>query len=141
MNPRTSRVLYLVTFIFMDESCGSLRFRNKWITKIFCSLVLFNNSQNHILFFNRSKEKFFLFFFWLRKSKEKLVMFSAIKSTTSVDANFPSILHIKNYFFYFTHPFLQNTHISLSILHIYSIKYSFFYHFLLSSNLLPLSLS
>ena len=27
------------------------------------------------------------------------------------------------YFFYFTHTFLQNTHISLSILHIYSIKY------------------
>ena len=30
------------------------------------------------------------------------------------------------FFFYFTHPLLQNTHISLSILHIYSIKYSFF---------------
>ena len=28
-------------------------------------------------------------------------------------------------FFYFTHPLLQNTHINLSILHIYSIKYSF----------------
>ena len=44
----------------------------------------------------------------------------------------------KTYFFYFTHPILQNTHISLSILHIYSIKYSFFYHFLLFSSL-PLS--
>ena len=29
------------------------------------------------------------------------------------------------FFFYFTHPLLQNTHISLFILHIYSIKYSF----------------
>ena len=37
----------------------------------------------------------------------------------------------KIYFFYFTHLFLQNNHISLSILHIYSIKYSFFYYFLL----------
>ena len=35
----------------------------------------------------------------------------------------------KTYFFYFTHPILQNTHIDLFILHIYSIKYSLFYHF------------
>ena len=35
----------------------------------------------------------------------------------------------KNPLFYFTHPILQNTHISLSILHFYSIKYSFFYNF------------
>ena len=42
----------------------------------------------------------------------------------------------KTYFFYVTHLFLQNTHISLSILHIYSIKYSFFYHFLLFSSLI-----
>ena len=47
----------------------------------------------------------------------------------------------KNYFFYFTHLFLQNTHSSLSILHIYSIKYSFFYNFLLFPHSLPLSLS
>ena len=37
----------------------------------------------------------------------------------------------KHIFFYFTHPLLQKTHISLSILHIYSIKYSFFLYFLL----------
>ena len=35
------------------------------------------------------------------------------------------------YFFYFTHPLLQNIYISLFILNIYSIKYSFFYNFLL----------
>ena len=58
-----------------------------------------------------------------------------------MDAKFSSILHTKIYFFYFTHPFLQNTHISLSILHIYSIKYSFFYNFLLFSPSLPLSLT
>ena len=47
-----------------------------------------------------------------------------LRASTSVSANFPSILHKRTYFFYFTHPILQNTHISLSILHIYSIKHS-----------------
>ena len=37
----------------------------------------------------------------------------------------------KLFFFYFTHSLLQNTHVNLSILYIYSIKYSFFYNFLL----------
>ena len=60
----------------------------------------------------------------------------------NVDAKFPSILHKKkNYFFYFTHPFLQNTHISPFILHNYSIKYSFFYNFLLFPHSLPLFLT
>ena len=45
------------------------------------------------------------------------------------------------FFFFFTHQFLQNTHINLSILHIYSIKYSFFYNFLLFPHSLPLSLT
>ena len=61
---------------------------------------------------------------------------SYVRAITSVNTNFLSILHTKknnNYFFYFTHSFLQNTYISLSILHIYSIKYSFFYNFLLFS--------
>ena len=44
-------------------------------------------------------------------------------------------------FFYFIYLFLQNTHISLFILHIYSIKYSFFYNFLLFPPSLPLSLT
>ena len=52
-----------------------------------------------------------------------------LRATTSVRSNFLSILQEKTYFFYFTHPLLQNIHISLSILHIYSIKYSFFYIF------------
>ena len=47
----------------------------------------------------------------------------------------------KTYFFYFAHSLLQNIYISLSILHIYSIKYSFILHFLLfpspSSSLEP----
>ena len=58
-----------------------------------------------------------------------------IRATTSIHANFLSILQEKTYFFYFTHLLLQNTHISLSILHIYSIKYSFFLHFLLFPSL------
>ena len=45
-----------------------------------------------------------------------------LRAITSVRANFLSI---------FTHLLLQYTYISLSILHIYSIKYSFFLHFLL----------
>ena len=61
--------------------------------------------------------------------------------SSSLDANLSSILHKKSYFFYLTHLFLQNTHISLSILHVYSIKYSFVYNFLLFPPSLPLSLS
>ena len=44
-----------------------------------------------------------------------------------------SIYFAKKYFFYFIYPLLQNTHISLSILHIYSIKYSFFFTFFIIS--------
>ena len=64
-----------------------------------------------------------------------------LRASTSVGANFPSILHKKPTFFYFTHLILQNTHISLSILHIYSIKYSLFYHFLLFSSLISFTAS
>ena len=45
--------------------------------------------------------------------------------------NFYLFCKKKNLLPYFTHPFLQNTHISFSILHIYSIEYSLFYNFLL----------
>ena len=64
-----------------------------------------------------------------------------LRASTWLDANFSSILYEKIYFFYFIYLFLQNTHISLSILHIYSIKYLLFYHFLLFTPLLPLSLT
>ena len=65
----------------------------------------------------------------------------SIRATTSVRANFLSILQEKTYFFYFTLQLLQNTHISLSILHIYLIKYSFFLHFLLFPSFSSLSQS
>ena len=47
----------------------------------------------------------------------------------------------KTYFFYFTHLILQNTHINLSILHIYLIKYSLFYHFFIIFFIVSLFLS
>ena len=62
-----------------------------------------------------------------------------LRATTSVRVNFLSILQEKTYFFYFTHPFLQNIHISLSILHIYLIKYLLFLHFLLFPSLSSLA--
>ena len=62
------------------------------------------------------------------------------RATISARANFLSILQEKPYFFYFTHPLLQNTYISLSILHIYLIKYSFFTIFYYSPSP-PLSLT
>ena len=54
----------------------------------------------------------------IRESKTKSIHISPFK--------FLVYFTRKNLLFYFIHPFLQNTHISLSILHIYSIKYSFF---------------
>ena len=62
----------------------------------------------------------------------------------SIRLNFLSILYEKiNFFLFYT--FIFTTYISLFILHIYSIKYSFFYYFLLfsshSSQALPISLS
>ena len=71
--------------------------------------------------------------------RSHLVLHRGLRATTSVHANFLSILQEKTYFFYFTHSLLQNTHISLSILHIYSIKYLFFLHFFIIS--FPLLLS
>ena len=46
----------------------------------------------------------------------------SIRAITSVGAKFFPFCTFKTYFFYFTHSFLQNTHISLSILHVYSNK-------------------
>ena len=70
-------------------------------------------------------------FSWREKLKDKkcsLYKF-IIRASPSVGAkNFPFCIS-KIYFFYFTPSFLQNTHISLSILHSYLIKYSFFYIF------------
>ena len=48
--------------------------------------------------------------------------YDTLRATTSFSVKFPSILEEKTYFFYFTHSLLQNSHISLFILHIYSIK-------------------
>ena len=44
------------------------------------------------------------------------------RASTLVCVNFFPFCTSKTYFFYITHLFLQNTHISLSIIHIYSNK-------------------
>ena len=59
----------------------------------------------------------------------QIIVIVLIRASTSVDAKLFLFCISKTYFSYFTHSFLQNTHISLSILHIYSIKCSFFYIF------------
>ena len=70
-----------------------------------------------------------------KNKKHPTLETKTIRATTSIRANFLSILQEKTYFFYSIHPFLQNTLINLSILHIYSIKYSFFLHLLLFPSL------
>ena len=60
-----------------------------------------------------------------KKKKKPNNPLVTLRATASASVKFPSILQEKTYFFYFTRLLLQNIHISLSILHIYSIKYSF----------------
>ena len=60
------------------------------------------------------------------------------------DANFLfyfARLKLTFLFFYFTYLFVQNTQINLFILHIYTIKYSFFTFFILFSLIASLSLT
>ena len=45
-----------------------------------------------------------------------LALIYGIRETTSISVKFSFYFTLKAYFFYFTHPFLQNTHISLFIL-------------------------
>ena len=56
-----------------------------------------------------------------------------IRAITSAGGKDSIYFTQKTYFFYFAPSFLQNTHISLSILQDISIKYSFFINFLLFS--------
>ena len=81
----------------------------------------------------------FTLFFFLDKTK--FYTCRPIRASSSVRLYFLSILQRKTYFFYFTNSLLQNTHINLFILHVYSIKYSLFYNFLFFTPSLPLSLS
>ena len=55
------------------------------------------------------------------KVQRVLEHLNRIASTSVYAKNFPFCTS-KTYFFYFTHLFLQNTHINLSIIHIYSNK-------------------
>ena len=80
-------------------------------------LFIYGSAQPHYY------ETISMFSFYIYQSKSNYISW----------CKFSFFFAQKSYFFYFTHSFLQNTHISLSILHIYSIKYSFFYNFLLFS--------
>ena len=62
-----------------------------------------------------------------------------LRAIASILLNFFVYFTKRTYFFYFIPSLLQNTHISLSILHIYLIKYSFFLHFLLFHSLSSLA--
>ena len=65
---------------------------------------------------------------------------SALRVISSVSVIVSFYFTLKTYLFYFIYSFLQNTYINLFILHIYSIKYLFFYYFLLFLYSLPLFL-
>ena len=70
--------------------------------------------------------------------------YQLIRAITSARAKDSVYFTLKTYFFYFTPPFLQNTHISLSILQDISIKYSLssiFLLFLSTTSLYTRSLS
>ena len=56
------------------------------------------------------------------KNKKNFSITKQIRASTSMDAKNLYIYTSKTYFFYFTLQFLQNTHINLSIIHIYSNK-------------------
>ena len=53
----------------------------------------------------------------------------SLRAIASIDAKFFPFCTSKTYFFYFTLLFLQNTHISLSIIHLYSNKIFIFLPF------------
>ena len=58
----------------------------------------------------------------LKNYSHQWIYIYIVRAITLVGAKFFPFCTSKTYFFYFTHSFLQNTHISLSILHVYSNK-------------------
>ena len=97
-------------------------------------IYIYNFVLLEISIWNRKRKFYCRIFFWN-------IISTTLRASTSVRANFLSICQEKTYFFYFTLPLLQNTHISLSILHIYLIKYSFFLYFLLFPSISSLAQS
>ena len=66
---------------------------------------------------------------------------SKLRASTSVHVLYTPTFTLKTYFFYFTHPFLQNTHISLFILSsvLFKKSFSYFsYYYSISNPLSPL---
>ena len=65
-----------------------------------------------------------------------------LRASTSVRVLYTPIFTLKTYFFYFTHPFLPNSHISLSILSpvLFKKSFSYFsYYYFISNPLSPLT--
>ena len=76
----------------------------------------------------------YLFFFQVKVRIFESMVPLHIRAFTSVQPNFAVYFILKTYFFYFTLLHFQNTHISLSILQIYStqiILFILFYYYLL----------
>ena len=67
----------------------------------------------------------------LKNYSHQWIYIYIVRAITLVGAKVFPFCTSKTYFFYFTHSFLQNTHINLSILQDISIKYYFFSIFLL----------
>ena len=107
---------------------------NIFVSLLNIYIYIYNFVLLEISIWNRNRKFYCRIFFWN-------IISTTLRASTSVCANFLFILQEKTYFFYFTLQLLQNTHISLSILHIYLIKYSFFLHFLLFPSFSSLSQS
>ena len=101
----------------------------QWSYKWTVTVYIYTVTVHHV-------NDFFIHFFSLLSSSHSLFLslsshnycsrysfiYLVIRASTSVCAKKFSFCTSKTYFFYFTHLFLQNTYISLSIIHIYSNK-------------------
>ena len=81
--------------------------------------------MNKYFFYNNSHNSLWQYvinYYLSHRSFDITLLFSSIRASTSVCAKLFPFCTSKTYFFYFTCLFLQNTSISLSIIHIYSNK-------------------
>ena len=129
--------LYNCMFFNWNFLSISTQFGQKWK----CGPSWFIFFPISLPFYLSNSENPTFFFFSLLFSSLLISLFQMQWATASVSVKVFFYFTLKIYFFYIIHQFLQNTHVTLSILHIYSIKYSFFYNFLLFPHSLPLSLT
>ena len=76
-------------------------------------MVYIMNLISEICYYVTWKEYVFMIFY----NEFEFGKNGGVRAFTSARVNLSSILHRKSYLFYFTHPILQNTHISSSIIH------------------------